>query len=173
ARPPPPAAAPPAAPPPRPHPSHPPGHSGPGAGDFIEQYTDWNQAEVWIIDTGGDVLMSSSGFPVQPEEMPDYQAAMEANDTGTWIGRMASGEKVFASTIIITGDTGSQIGAVRFITSLEAVDRQIRTIHLLFLGTVAALLGVVIFVSLRFLRSISTPVREIGDTAVKIAQADF
>ena len=52
------------------------------AGEFIENFTEQSLMEVWVIDRNGNVVATSTGFSVENEIYPDYQAALNSN-TGT------------------------------------------------------------------------------------------
>lgn len=78
-------------------------------------------------------MTSSSGFAVEKVRMPDYEEAL-AGDTGRarYVGHITdNGEKCMAVTRIIYSGDGEPMGAVRVISSLEMIDRQISTIVLL------------------------------------------
>lgn len=145
-----------------------------GAKGFIENYSGKDKVEIWVIDSDGDIIASSSGFRVEKQEMPDYDMALgSTNNSGKWIGRLPSGERVMACTKMINSSNINSRGAVRFISSLSAVDKQIASM-IIFLGLmIVLLLIIVVFSNLYFIRSITNPVREIGKTANKIAHGDF
>ena len=74
---------------------------------------------------------------------------------------------------MIYGNDDEYVGAVRYIVSLEEADRRI-FITISGISLVGLLvLFLIIISSTYFLRSIVKPVREIGDTAKRIAQGDF
>lgn len=147
-----------------------------GARSYVESFADKNAMEVWVVDNDGRVIVSSSGFAVTDNyAMPQYynEAAKETHTTAMFTGRLPSGEKVMAYTVFLPVNDGKPAGAVRYITSLEAVDRQ-----LLFLSALVACacLFAVFLVGLSgtfFIQSIVNPVRKINSTAQKIADGDF
>ena len=71
-----------------------------------------------------------------------------------------------SSPLIINGRV---VGAMRYVTSLRSVDRQIILIVGIALGIGLAILGMVYFSNLYFVRSIVDPVAGITDTAKRIA----
>lgn len=78
-----------------------------------------------------------------------------------------------AVTRVITNPQGEAVGAIRYVVSLEAADRKI-FIAVSAVCLIGILIMFFIFISSTyFLRSIVQPVREISDTAKKIAQGDF
>ncbi|MCI5656223.1 ATP-binding protein [Candidatus Pseudoruminococcus sp.] len=142
---------------------------------YVENFPDKELMELMVINSNGDVVITSTGFePDKEQVMPDYeQAKSEKSEYATWTGRLNSGENVMALTRMIYGSDDEYVGAVRYIVSLEEADRRI-FITISGISLVGLLvLFLIIISSTYFLRSIVKPVREIGDTAKRIAQGDF
>ena len=145
------------------------------ARDYVENFPDKEYMELMVINSQGQVIITSTGFaPDNQQKMPDYELALNApNRFGNWHGSLNSGENVMAITRVIADSKNVPSGAIRYVVSLEEADRKI------FIAiSVMCLVGLVvlffIFVSSTyFLRSIVRPVREISDTAKRIAQGDF
>lgn len=144
------------------------------AADFIDSYSYKDKTTVWVIDSDGSVILSSSGFAIDKQEMPDYDQALAASDSsGKFIGRIDSGEKVMAICRAIKNPDGDIVGAVRVMCSLEQVDNQIGSmVFLIFIGLVVVF-GIIIFSNLFFIRSIIIPVQEINETTKKISRGDY
>ncbi len=142
---------------------------------YVEGFPNKESMELMVISQSGQIVTTSIGFtPDQTQPMPDYTAALAASeDYGTWTGKLKNGEHVMAVTRIIRNEAGSPVGAIRYVVSLEEADRQIFTVisALILTGLVVILL--VALSSHYFIRSILTPIREIGATAKRIAQGDF
>jgi signal transduction histidine kinase len=145
------------------------------ARSYVEDFPNKENMELMVIGQTGKIVTTSIGFaPDQTQTIPDYQYALASSgDYGTWTGKLKSGERVMAVTRVIRNEVGSPVGAIRYVVSLAEADRQIFTI-------VAALIltgGIVIlFASISshyFIRSILTPIRQIGATAKLVAQGDF
>lgn len=145
-----------------------------GARDYVENFAYSNQMEVWVIDSKGTAVVSSTGFPVVQTSMPDFENAKRSTSgEGLWIGKYSTGEKVLAKTFILPSNGSDIGGAVRFIVSLEGLNRQhvINTV-LISLGCIAALF----FVSISgayFIKSIVNPVKKINESAKKLAAGNF
>lgn len=145
------------------------------AREYVESFPDKELMELMVIDASGTVIITSTGFsPDNDQEMPDYTAAKETEDhIADWHGKQSSGENVMAVTRVITNPQGEAVGAIRYVVSLEAADRKI-FIAVSAVCLIGILIMFFIFISSTyFLRSIVQPVREISDTAKKIAQGDF
>lgn len=146
-----------------------------GAVNFVEDFTDKDIMEVWVIDKNGQPIVSSSGFDVDSvTQMPDYDLAKTSEtDKGKWTGRLSTGEKVMAVTAMIPNVKGEYAGAVRYICSLEDVDSMLFFISL-FIFMIAAVVLLLVFASGRFfIRSIVRPVLQVNATAERIAKGDL
>lgn len=140
---------------------------------FIENFEKKDQMEMMSINRSGQVTMSSSGFSPDPEYyMPDYEKALKSEDgMGVYLGQ-SGGENILAVTIVIARPS-STISALRFVCSLELVDKQLSTIMLFALCVSAFLLIVVIMMGVYFVKSICVPLAQISQTAKKLATGDF
>ena len=145
------------------------------ARNYVENFPNKESMELRVFNSEGHIITTSIGFaPDQSQPMPDYQQALaDANGYGTWTGRLTSGEKVMAVTRVIHNDAGSVVGGVRYVVSLEEADKQIgMVVGILILAGVVILLFISTS-SYYFMKSILTPIKEIGATARRIAQGDF
>ena len=127
----------------------------------VESFTKKDRMELMMINSEGKVVITSSGFePSNSYDMPDYDYAVkDEGGIGTYSGYQSNGEKVMAVTSLLeTGNTN--YNAVRVITSLSKVDKQLGIILMLVLG-------------LYFIKSIVMPLRQISVNARKIAKGDF
>lgn len=144
------------------------------AKNFVDNFSDKNVMEVWVIDKNGHVVVSSTGFSVKGESYPDYNyAKADESGTGEWIGRMKNNEKVMALTYILPENSQGVNGAIRYIISLEDIDRQIYIIWVLIGLLLILVICFVITSGAFFINSIINPVRKINETASKIATGDF
>ena len=145
------------------------------ARNYVENFPNKESMELMVFNSEGHIITTSIGFaPDQSQPMPDYQQALaDANGYGTWTGRLTRGEKVMAVTRVIQNDAGSVVGGVRYVVSLEEADKQIgMVVGILILAGVVILLFISTS-SYYFMKSILTPIKEIGATARRIAQGDF
>ena len=145
------------------------------ARDYVENFPDKELMELMVINSDGEVIITSTGFaPDNQQKMPDYELALKDDENfGNWHGSLSSGENVMAVTRVISDSRNVPTGAIRYVVSLEESDRKI-FISISMMCIVGLIILFFIFVSSTyFLRSIVKPVREITDTAKKIAQGDF
>ena len=145
------------------------------ASKYVEDFVYKESMELSVINAAGRVTLNSTGF--EPEEgtsMPDYDDALKS-DSGfsQWTGKLSSGEKVMATTHIIKNSNGTSVGAIRYVVSLRKVNLYTFIVVLIatFIGLI--IIGCVAFSGNYFIRSIVKPVREMSETAKRIAQGDF
>lgn len=135
----------------------------------------WNQvdAQVQIYDKNGSLLMDSIGVESKGEMPLDVKKAINGGKTASWIGKVDySKDKLMAVTrpIIVNNKT---IGALRYIVSLEKIDKQVKSIGLVFvlISLVAVLVGAVMCIFIG--KSIVTPINELTNVAEKMAGGDL
>lgn len=145
-----------------------------GAWDFVEAFRDKEKMELQVINADGEAVVSSSGFVPQEQTMPDYELAKTAEDQmGVWHGRTADGESVMAMTVVIRDGQQNVLGSVRYIVSLELVNRQLLIFSVLMLLFGLAIVFFVMLSSTYFVNTIVSPVAEIGRAARRIALGDY
>ena len=151
------------------------------AWEEVEHFQDKEREkmELQVLDAGGNVLVSSTGFRPLADEKPDFVQALQAvqrntdEDRGVWRGRNAAGEKITAMTVLVRYSDGTICGAVRYLVSMEKVDSQILLLIAVMLLFGMAVIFFVMLSSSYFVSSILNPITEIGQTARKIALGDY
>lgn len=143
--------------------------------DYVENFSEKENMEITVISRSGDIMVISTGFtPEGDEPMPDYDMAKTAaSGYAKWTGRLSTGEKVTAITRIVRNSSGNTVCAIRYVSSLSAVNRLVFSAISIFTAVGILIISLVIFSGTYFIRSIVRPVRVISDTAKKIAQGDF
>lgn len=140
------------------------------AADFVENFSDKNIMSVWVIDTKRRVINTSSGFPVQFVNDPDYEKAIESNESVISQPHVLSstGEKVKMMTTPIQLPIGT--AAVRYIISLEDIDAQLKKIDIVIVF--AALIVIVLFIipGTIFVQNAVKSIQEINLAARQIAE---
>ncbi len=144
------------------------------AKEYVENFSAINTAEVWILNKSGDVIVTSTGFPCDSEPGEDYESALESpSGRGLHADYLSSGERVMALTVLLP-KTGDNInGAVRYMISLQDIDRQVHRLALIvFVGCLFAL-ALVVVSGLFFVRSIVSPVKKLNVAARRIAEGNY
>lgn len=146
-----------------------------GARSYIYDFNDKSTVEVWVIDKYGNVIISSTGFPVKSNTViPEYETAItDLSNVARWTGEFESGEKVTTFTKPILNSKKEIIGSVRYIMSLEEIDAQINTWYLIiFIAFIVLVLSLLIS-GVVFINSVVKSIREINDTARMIADGNY
>lgn len=142
--------------------------------DTVESFTKKDRMELMMINSEGKVVITSSGFePSNSYDMPDYDNAVKSESgIGVYSGYQSNGEKVMAVTGLL--ETGNDnYSAVRVITSLSKVDKQLGVIMIFIIAISGAIIILMLVLGLYFIKSIVIPLRLIGANAKKIAKGDF
>lgn len=145
------------------------------ARDYVENFNEKENMEITVIDRFGNILVTSTGFaPDESATMPDYESAKNSSSGyAKWVGKLSTGEKVTAVTRIIRSSSGETLCAIRYVSSMSAIDRMLFIAISIFCLVGVIIIALVILSGSYFIRSIVRPVRVISDTAKKIAQGDF
>ena len=145
------------------------------ARDYVENFDKKEQMEVMVINSAGRVVMTSTGFiPTDKTQMTDFDDAKnDENGCAFWNGKLNSGESAMSQTRVIKNTSGTVVGAVRYMVSMEPVNSRILLISAGIIAVRLVIIGLVVLSGLLFIRSIVTPIRRLSETAAQIAQGDF
>ena len=145
------------------------------AQSFIDGFEDKNKIEVQFLDSNGTVIYTGQGLAAGTVPgTPDVTEALENRTMKPWKGRdPATGEHVLAVSAPVIYQGTLLVGAIRFVTSLEAVDRQLFVSILLITLIGLGILALVYISNLTFVRSIVEPLASINETARMIADGSY
>ncbi len=142
---------------------------------YAEAYEEKNKLELQFINSSGRIEVSTSGSKAgyQPRT-DDLTGALETGEVTSWVGRdPETGERVMAVSSPLRFSNNQVVGAVRYVTSLRLVDRQV---FLMLFGALA-IGGIVIFFvimsNMFFFFFFVVPVQEINEIAKKIAKGSY
>ncbi len=143
--------------------------------NLVQNFSLADRMEIQILDESGRVMFSSNGMTAgYVPETGEIAAAFSSGKVETYNGfDLLTEEKVMASTAPVYHRGGRQIGAVRCVSSLILLDRQLKQIYLWLALAYVALAAMVFFSNSYFLRSIVTPVMHINDFAKKITSGQY
>jgi signal transduction histidine kinase len=103
--------------------------------------------------------------------MPDYERARTSdNGRGDYVGVLPNSERYMALTVMLSGNV---YDAIRVVTSLDRIDRQINTSTLVIAVLSAGVMLLVLLLGMYFIKSIVSPLRQIGNSARRLASGDF
>ncbi|MBQ7001133.1 MAG: HAMP domain-containing protein [Oscillospiraceae bacterium] len=142
---------------------------------YAQTFEDKDTIELQFINKQGDLVASSYGqWAGKAPSTPEIQKAVETRYPEPYMGKdLNTGERIMAVSSPMIFSNGEVIGVLRYVTSVQKVDKQI-----LLVGAISmlALLGVLIVVmcsSYYYLRSIMNPVAEITEKAQRIASGSY
>lgn len=142
---------------------------------YVSEFPARDRMELMTVNARGEVDLTSSGFEPLPEDksnLRDYLDALQTSESGRYVGWI-NGQKVMAVSVLSPVEGHDSLSAVRFMTGLVNVDKQIRVIIAGMIVLGLFILVIVLFSSSYFISSIVNPVGLVGETARKIAQGDF
>lgn len=141
---------------------------------YVESYEDKERIELMAINNDGEVEVTSSGFlPSNDELMLDFEEAKTSSQgISSQIYELSTGEKVVAVSAVINAK-GCQYSALRMLSSMKKIDNQILLISITTLVICLAIMLLIFFSGMYFIRSIVYPIRSIGNMTQKFAKGDF
>ena len=142
---------------------------------YARPFEDKDTIELQFINKQGDLVASSYGqWAGKAPSTPEIQKAVETRYPEPYMGKDPNtGERIMAVSSPMIFSNGEVIGVLRYVTSVQKVDKQIILVGAI---SMLALLGVLIVVmcsSYYYLRSIMNPVAEITEKAQRIASGSY
>lgn len=141
---------------------------------MIEQFEEKDKFELELVTQSGYVATSTTGFTrTGTKAHDDYALAhASADGIGQAVYRSDTGEKVMAISQLLSPAV-SGINAIRVVTSLELLDKNILGIALISIAIVIVVIGFSLLSGIYFIRSIVRPIAAIESTATKIAHGNL
>lgn len=143
---------------------------------MVQTFSLADRMEMQVLDESGRVMFSSNGLTAGfIPATSEIQQAFSGGKPSTYVGYdTLTEEKVMATTAPVYHSSGGRlIGGVRYVTSLQLLDRQMRRIYVIAVAIYVLMAGLIIFSNSFFLRSIVTPVVKINGFAKKIAGGQY
>lgn len=136
------------------------------------QYKD--KIEVQVINNKGAIIVSTTGFQPTDDVVDEYSKAVNSS-SGRSVMRIKNygGERIIAETQVIYGTNGEILGAYRWISSLKAAYKRINITIAIIILLYLSVLGLCALSGFFFMKAIVVHLREMGNTARKIAGGDF
>ena len=141
---------------------------------MVEQFEEKDRFELMLMDAQGHMAVSSTGFSTADQQgWSDVAEAYTSEEgTGRAVYHTAMGEKVMAVTMLLPFTSGD-IVAMRLVTSLTLVQAQLKSVFIVSLVVVAAILGFTVASGLYFVRGIVVPLGQVERIAADIARGEF
>ena len=146
------------------------------ASDYVSTFADKDHLELQIINASGSIDQSTNDLtiPGSYPGTPDISGAIEQRVLTPWTGTAPdTGERVMAVSMPVVSRNGTLLGVIRMVTSLSRCDLQVAKVVAVALLIGAAIVLLVSFSNLYFVRSIVEPVTAVTETAKRIAAGSY
>lgn len=145
------------------------------AANYAENFEDKDHIELQFITSGGRVMVSSTSnltAGLAPGTR-DITQALSSGERRPFQGYdPQTGESILSVTCPLTFN-GRVVGALRYVTSMRLVERQILFSILFVLLVASVCLGMVIIANLLFINSVVEPVAVVSDAAKRISAGSY
>ena len=142
---------------------------------FAQNFEEKNYLELQFISTSGKIVASSYGqWAGESPQTDDVAEAIATRKSAHFQGRNPStGERIMAVSSPMIYSNGEVIGVLRYVTSMQKVDKQIGMAVCIALLLGIFVISFILYSSRFFIRSILDPVSEITVTAKRIAAGSY
>ena len=140
-----------------------------------QTYDEGEGIELQFISPAGELLASSDGQrPGVSVRSADVTEALQNGRAASFSGADSqTRQRVMAVSSPLVYSDGAVVGVLRYIASLETVDRQVMRIAALAVLVGLVFVALIFFVSSYFIRSILEPLSQITATAKRIAAGSY
>lgn len=144
------------------------------ANSYTKGFDDKDRVELQFIGSSGRIQVSSSGLTAGTSPgTDDIAQAISTGDLATFRGRdPQTGEKVMSVSYPLPFN-GKVVGVMRFVTSLQAVNRQILLSLLVIILVAVVCVALVIISSELFINNVVEPVAVVSEAAKRISAGSY
>ncbi len=145
------------------------------AAEFVDTFMYKDIMEVWVLDKNGNMIVSSSGFSEENEDVYDdyLEALYSENKIGSALTTLESGEHVTAVTYILRDENEEPYGALRYMISMQDIDKQFLLITILVIIILIMVILIFAMSGVYFIASIVNPLQRINLITKEIAKGNF
>ena len=140
---------------------------------LVESFAFKNKVAVQVTDRNGRVVATTTGFPTEIKDIPEYETALANKKSEAFNGKTADGEAIMAVTTPIYDRDGVFLGTYRWSTSMSAAYKSIYGVISIIVLACCAVLLFSCFSGFFFVKSIVRPIRDVSNIARKIAMGNF
>lgn len=145
------------------------------AKDYVDTFKESPHIELQYVTTMSSVASSSYSLTIAGSQVstPEIARAKATKEIEYWMGKNPqTGERILAvsSPLLYNGEL---VGMLRYVTSLRLVDRQVLFNCGVTIAVAVAILALIYFSNIYFVRSIVNPVVEITGIAKRIAGGSY
>lgn len=141
---------------------------------YAESFHSDDILELQFINARAGIESTSQGAKPFPADTQDVSEALERQVISAWSGRESSeGARIMSVTAPLFADGGKLVGAMRFVQSMERVERQFTSAVVIAAVVGLLIVATVIVSSSYFLRTVSEPLMELTALAHRIADGSY
>ncbi len=142
---------------------------------YTESFDESDRLELQFINTEGKVEISTYGITAGTSPgTTDIADALGTGEIGVFVGKSPlTGERIMAVSSPMIYSNNQVIGAMRYVSSMKLVDRQVTVFILLAVGVGLVILLMAVAVNMMFIRSVVEPMQDITVTAKRIAEGGY
>ncbi len=142
---------------------------------YTESFDDRDSLELQFISLNGKIEISTYGITAGTTPgTPDIKDAISTKKISIWMGKSPStNERIIAVSSPMIYSNGQVIGVMRYVSSLEELDKTVLSNILIAIAAGAAVILLVVGTGISFIRSIVGPIAEITTTAKRIAEGGY
>lgn len=145
-----------------------------GARSYVANFDADDMMQVSVLDSQGNLIVSSSGFLDNIPSFPDFEeAVISPSGMVSYTGAGTGGENIRMRTYLLYNSDGSVAGAVRYVSSLKEIDIQLFWIVLAILAAFSVLLNIASFFGHLFSNNIIAPLTELNEVTNRISEGDL
>ena len=142
---------------------------------YTESFEDKDRIEIQFVNAKGRVEISSSGISAGSSPgTPDIAYALEKGETSSWRGISPdTGERLMSVSAPTKYADGSIVGVMRYVTSTKRIDKKIFQAAAAAGGVGLAVIVIVFFSNMYFIRTIIEPIHELTMLSRRIAEGSY
>ena len=140
---------------------------------LVEGFAFKDKVAVQVIDADGNVVATTTGFPTEIEDIPEYKSVISTGKAQSFKGKTIDGESIMAVTTPIYDSQSNFLGSYRWSTSMSEAYKTIYSVISIVVLAGFAVLLFSCFSGLFFVKSIVRPIRDVSNIARKIAMGNF
>lgn len=142
---------------------------------YTESFEDKDSIELQFVNTKGRVEVSSYGISAGSSPgTPDIASALADGKISYWKGVSPdTGERLMSVSAPMKYADGSIVGVMRYVTSMELVDKRVIQIVAIACGIGLLIIIIVFFSNVYFIRTIIEPIHGLTKLARQIAEGSY
>ena len=140
---------------------------------LVEGFAFKDKVAVQVTDKNGTVVATTTGFPTEIQDIPEYNSAVNGKKAQSFRGKTSDGEAIMAVTTPIFDNDGNLLGTYRWSTSMSEAYKSIYGVISIIVLACFAVLLFSCFSGFFFVKSIVRPIRDVSNIARKIAMGNF